>query len=105
MQQSLTSPYWTPPPLYNVANGIRSQNYKENDLGFRHSIPPPMPQTTGQYYGSNEGELYAPKKMAMTNQTGYFAPGNYVPTTDGRPLVNIYNPTFTFKREDHIRRV
>ena len=102
--QSLTDPYWTPPPLYMFA-GIRTVNHKENDLGFRNALVPNMPVTTGQYYGSNEAELNPQKKLVTTGQGEYFAPGNYVPSTGGRPLVNIYDPIYTFKRDDYVRYV
>lgn len=102
---NLTDPYWRPPPLY-LYDGITQNNWKENDLGFRNGIPVEMPVTVGSsYFGSNEGELNLPKQIVTTTQGEYFAPGNYVPMADNKPLVNIYNPVFTFKRQDHVYRV
>ena len=104
MAQSLTDPYWVPPPLY-MFSGITTINHKEHDLGFRNTIIPNMPATVGQYYGSNEAVLGTQKQLVSTGQGEYFAPGNYVPATGGRPLVNIYDPIFTFKRSDYVRYV
>lgn len=101
---NLTDPYWRPPPLY-LYDKLTQFNWKENDLGFRNAIPVEMPVTTGQYFGSNESTLNLPKQLAFSAQGEYFAPGNYVPMTGDRPMVNIYNPIFTFKREDHVQRV
>lgn len=101
---NLTDPYWRPPPLF-LYDRITQNNWKENDLGFRMPIPVNMPVTVGQYFGSNESKLNLPKQIVNTTQGEYFAPGNMVPMTGNVPLVNIYNPIYTFKRDDHIKRV
>jgi hypothetical protein len=102
---NLSDPYWRPPPLY-LYNQLTQHNWNENDLGFRTPIPVEMPVTVGSaYYGSNESELNLPKQIVNTTQGEYFAPGNMVPMTGNVPLVNIYNPVFTFNRADHVFRV
>ena len=102
---NLTDPFWRPPPLY-MYEKLTQHNWKENDLGFRNSIPVEMPVTVGNnYFGSNESVLGLPKQLVNSTQGEYFAPGNYIPMTSNRPMVNIYNPIFTFKREDHVQRI
>ena len=102
---NLTSPYWTPPAEYLFEKQM-GQNYRENDLGFRYTIPVHEPVTIGaNYYGSNEGVLGMPDKIVYDTRGEYFAPGGYIPMTGGIPMINVYDPMYQFKRSDHVQYV
>ena len=99
----LTHAYWNPPPLYSFSK-ITFTNTQPNDLGFRHDIPVPMPVSIGEgYFGSNESVLNIPKQLVFSNQGEYFTRGGYIRTVDQKPLVNVYNPIFNYKRSKMIR--
>ena len=96
---SITHPLYAPDPKFETR--VFQKNLT-NDLGFRNVVPVSMPVTNGQYYGSNEADLYNTNQMVRTNQTGMFFPGNYVPQTAGRPLVNLYEHEFLLQRNNFI---
>ena len=101
----MTDPYWQPEPLYSMSQ-VKFQPYLYQDLGFRNEIPVPMPVTVGQsYYGSNESELNLPNQLVFSNQGEYFARGEYLRASDGKPMVNIYNPEFNFTRDSVTQKV
>ena len=100
--QSLTMPYWNAPPTKTTT----SNRPLVNDLGFRNPIPVDLDvHTVGQYFGSNESFLGLPKTLYDTHQPEYFARGGYLPTIQGRPLINPYLPMYNFSRSDYARRV
>ena len=102
---SLTSPYWTPEPIL-LYSGITQANWKENDLGFRTGIPVRNPVTIGSvYFGSNEATLDMPKAIVTNPQGEYFAPGGEIRMVGNEPLVNVYDPIYTYRRQDHVRYV
>ena len=95
-QSMTTAQYTTPPTIQRGPDKIIF-----NDLGFRNPIPVDLDvHTVGQYFGSNESWLGVPRKMYYSHQPEYFTRGGYLPTMNGRPLINPYLPIYNFSRED-----
>ena len=102
---NINQPYWQPPAEFGKQT---YQTQKSNDLGFRNDIPYPLPTTIGaNYFGEGRQELALPKELAYDPRGEYFARGlaNIVPSTGGKPLVNVYSEIFKHKRSDYTMRV
>jgi hypothetical protein len=100
---NINSPYWKPPAEFEKRT---YQTQKSNDLGFRNDIPYPLPSTVGaNYFGEGRQYLDLPKELVYDSRGEYFVPGNIVPSTGGKPLVNIYSDIYKHKRSDYTRRV
>jgi len=99
--RSMTQSSWTPPPT--VVQGMRKP--LKNDLGFRNPIPVDIDvHTYGQYFGSNESTLGLPKTLYHSHQPEYYTRGGYLPTIQGRPLINPHLPMYNFSRQDYAQR-
>ena len=98
-----TNPYWTPPIAYNFK--ITSLPPVTNTLGFQNDLVWRLPTSVGEgYYGA--GQLPgAPRELVFSTQGEYYATDNIVPSTGGKSLVNLYDPIYSFKRAEHVRRV
>jgi hypothetical protein len=98
---SMTHPNWVAPPTEITSVG---KPFK-NDLGFRNPIPVDLDvHTYGQYFGTNESALGLPKTLYFSHQPEYFARGGYLPTIQGRPLINPHLPMYNFSRDDYAQR-
>ena len=100
----INNPYWQPPAEFGKQTYL---NTKPNDLGFRNDLVWPMPTTIGaNYYGEGRQYLDLPKELVFDTRGEYFARGgNVIPSTGGKPLVNIYSDIYKHKRANHTMRV
>ena len=90
-----TSLYWTPEVIYK---GVKSQAFKERQLGFQFDIPYPDPVTAGFYDGENP--TAGRNELVFSNQPEIFAVQNIIPSVGGIPRFNPYNKLAHFKRSD-----
>ena len=93
--QNLTNPFWTPLPTR-----IQAMRPQEGHLGFQIDIPYPPPVATPWYHGENP--VIGRRELIMRADPEYFAVDNVIPyLTPNIPLVDIFDPSYSFDRQKY----
>ena len=93
---NLTNPYWRAPTEYNLQKFDKPIS---NSRGFLFNLPHRQPVTAGYYYGQNQPQVNTRKPQIVTDsRPEYYSVQNIIPTTGGRPLIDIKSKEMTFDR-------
>ena len=93
---NLTDPYWTPPTEYRPKKSLWDFT---RDLGFRWTLPWPLPVSAGWYHG--QGPRAGRREHVFRADPEWFAYDNIIPSTAGTPMVNPFSDEMKFRRSDY----
>ena len=96
---NITSPYWTPPPIFST--GTKGQRSFENNNGFFFQLPHPDIQTAGFYFGENPVD--GRNELVFRSDPEYHAVDRTIPSSGGVPKYNIHDPIYSFQRSQFVR--
>ena len=101
-----TSPYWNQQVEFEPVKELQGAS---GHLGFRTSIPWPLPVTVGAMY-MGAGALpdrrevgHIPLGEAPWGE--YFAIDNTIPSSGGIPLINVKDPIYQYSRDKWVYRI
>ena len=92
---SFTSTYWVPGPNYER---IDSTIPITGNLGFLFDLPRKQPIAGPWYYGEGRNDIAGDRRLIFRPDPEYYAVDNIIPTINGKPMVDINDPAYTFDR-------
>ena len=96
MTASYTSTYWQPGPEYFP---MKSFYPIANNLGFLFDIPRENPIAGPHYYG--EGSVPGDRRLIMRSDPEYYAVDGYIPTINGKPMIDMNDKAYAFDRSKY----
>ena len=92
---SFTSAYWDQGPNFVEVSG--SLPIARN-LGFMFDIPRRQPIAGPWFYGEGRNYIAGDRREVYRSDPQYTAVDNVIPTLNGKPMVDISDPAYTFDR-------
>ena len=97
---SYTSTYWIPGNNYET---IKASYPISGHLGFMFDLPREQPVAGPWYFGEGREYIAGDRRMVYRSDPEYFAVDNVIPAVNGKAMVDVSDPAYSFNREDWTR--